>query len=159
MRKKFTEEEELEKQKFEEKKLANLKQSIEQQEKIDPLIMTNLMKHYSRDQIKTHFKDYYLKFLKFVYTKQLSIYIGSIEPLTIFKKPEEIYALNGLLNEDSLQGNLFEVYFNEHELVYSNYLQECPFEKAPVELTGRKGSLLLPMDKTSMEHYRKFSLF
>jgi len=119
---KFGEEEELERQKFEERKLSGLKQTV------DPVVMANLRAQYSPDQIRTHFRDYYLKFLKFVNGKQLSVCVGGFEPLGMLRSGDEVGALEGLLNEGDLRGHLCDVYFNEHEQAYDGYLQGLPFE-------------------------------
>ncbi len=92
-------------------------------DKLDPVVMANLRAHYSPDQIRTHFRDYYLKFLKFVNGKQLCVCVGGFEPLGVLRSGDEVGALRGLLDDD-----LCEVYFNEHEQAYTGYLQGLPFE-------------------------------
>lgn len=107
----------------------DLKPFIEKLDKVDPEIMSSLARNFTAENIQMHFKSYYLKCLKFVHSNQIQIYVNNIETFDFLQRNDEIEAINELIYNTNSQ-QMFEVYLNQHEESFNDYLQLLPFDSA-----------------------------
>ena len=68
--------------------------------------------------------------MRFVHSNQIQVYVNNIETFSFLQNNnDELEALNELINNTNNQ-QMFEVYLNQHEETYNDYLQLLPFEQS-----------------------------